>query len=119
MECLGVELRDLQRGLALFASLSQYFILAAINRLLAHMTDIGDIFDVQYLKATILEVAAYPVGHGKGAQVANVDVPVDGGPHEYILMLPGSIGTISSMLRDRVLYILIMRRVTFHDLTTL
>src|SRR5205823_2473936 len=33
----------------------------------------------------------------------------------YILILPGSIGTISSMLRDRVLYILIMPGMTFHD----
>src|SRR2546423_14478155 len=79
MECLGVELRDLQRGLALFARLGQYFILATLDRLLAHTTDIGDIFDVQYLKATILEVAAHPVGHGKGAQVANVDVPGEDG----------------------------------------
>src|SRR5436305_7329741 len=79
MECLGIELRDLQRGLALFASLGQYFILAAIDRLLAHVTDIGDIFDVQHLKATILEVAPYPVGHGKGAQVADVDIAVDSG----------------------------------------
>src|SRR6266566_2308463 len=78
MECFGIELRDLQRGLALFASLGQYFILAAIHHLLAHMTDIGDIFDVQYLKATILEVAAYPVGHGKCAQVADVNEAVDG-----------------------------------------
>src|ERR1051326_2360908 len=79
MECLGVKLRDLQRGLALLAGLGQHFILAAINHLLAHMTHIGDIFDVQYLEATIFEIAAYPVGHGKGAQVANVNVPVDGG----------------------------------------
>src|SRR5947199_9514617 len=77
MECFGIELRDLQRGLALFASLGQYFILAAIHHLLAHMTHIGNIFDVQYLKATILEVAAYPVGHGKCAQVADVDVAVN------------------------------------------
>src|SRR2546422_256189 len=78
MECFGIELRDLQRGLALFASLGQYFILAAILHLLAHMTDIGDIFDVHYLKATILEVAAYPVGHSKCTQVADMNEAVDG-----------------------------------------
>src|SRR5437763_2914644 len=77
MECFGIELSDLQGCLALFASLGQYFILAAIHRLLAHMTHIGDIFDVQYLKATILEVAAYPVGHSKCAQVADVNEAVD------------------------------------------
>src|SRR5437016_2680868 len=43
------------------------------------MADIGNIFDVQNLKTAIGEGAAEPVGHGKGTQVADMNITIDRG----------------------------------------
>src|SRR5215468_6951358 len=43
------------------------------------MAHIGNIFNMQHLKATVLESAAQPVGHGECTQVANMNVAVNGG----------------------------------------
>ena len=79
VEGLGIELRDLQRRFPLFSRLRHQFILPAVQHLLSHMTNIGNIFDVQNLKASIFESTADPVGHRKRAQVANMDEAVHSG----------------------------------------
>ena len=53
-------------------------VLAAVEQLLPHVTDVGDVLDVLDLEAARCEVAAQPVGHEVRAQVADVDVAVDG-----------------------------------------
>jgi hypothetical protein len=79
MEGLGIELRDLGGGLALFAGLGDQLILTAIQYLHAHMADVGDVLDVQHLETSVLEEPAQPVGHGESTQVADMDIAVDGG----------------------------------------
>ena len=48
------------------------------EQLLPHMTDIGDIFHMQDVVTTILKGAPNPVSHGKGTQVANMDIAIHG-----------------------------------------
>src|SRR5690348_7924543 len=79
VKCVGVELRDLQRRFALFTRLSDHFVLSTIYHLLPHMPHIGNIFDMQYLNATILKSTAYPVSQRERAQIADVNIAVDGG----------------------------------------
>jgi hypothetical protein len=43
------------------------------------MTNIGNIFNVQYLKASIFEGTAHPIGHRKRAQVTYMDEAVHSG----------------------------------------
>src|SRR5579859_8126788 len=79
MECFSIILRDLQRCFPLFARLRHQLIIPAIQHLLPHMTDICNIFDVQNPQSPIFKGTAQPIGHSKRAQIANMNIAIDGG----------------------------------------
>src|SRR5579883_1760003 len=79
MESICIKLGNLGGCLAFFASLSDNFVFSPVKHLLAHMSYIGNVLDMLYAHTTIFKDSPQPVGHGKCAQIANVNVAVNSG----------------------------------------
>ena len=76
----GVVRRDLFRRFVLQARRHQHLVFAAVECVIGQVADVGDVHDLLGPVAEVLEAAPEQVGQHEGAQVADVDVPVDGGP---------------------------------------
>ena len=80
METLFVPGRDLHRRLALRERGRDDLVLAAVDDVLTHVADIGDVLHVCDAPADVLERAAQPVRQEIGAKVAQMDRAIHGGP---------------------------------------
>ncbi len=92
METRLIELGDLLRGLPLGERGGDDLVLATLDGVLAHVTDVGDVFHRDHGVAEILERPADPVRKQVGPQISEVSRPVDGrtaGIHPH---LAGSLG---------------------------
>src|SRR6266700_295020 len=78
VECFGIELSDLQRCFTFFTRLSEHLVLTAIYHFLPHVTDVGNIFNMQHLEAAIFKGTSQPIGHGECAQIADMNITIDG-----------------------------------------
>ena len=92
METRLIELGDLLRGLPLGERGSNHLVLATLDRVLAHVTDVGDVLHRDDGVAEVLERPADPVRKQVGAQISEMGGPVDSraaGVHPH---LAGSLG---------------------------
>ena len=69
---------DLLRRLVLEPCRDEHLVLAAVERVVGEMPDVGDVHNLLGLVAEIFEAAAQKVGQHERAQVADVHVSVDG-----------------------------------------
>ena len=87
METDLVELGDLLGGLPLGESRRDDLVLASIDRVLAHVADVGDVLYRDDRVAKMLERPADPVREQVGTQIPEVGRPVDGraaGVHAHL-----------------------------------
>ena len=76
-ECRLVELRDLHRGLALRECRRDDLVLAAVDGVLPHVPDVGDVLDGDDAVSEELERAPEPIGEQIRAKIPDVDGSVD------------------------------------------
>ncbi len=74
----GVVRGDLRGRFVLQASRDEHLVLAAIERVVCEVTNIGDVHHLFGLVAEIFEAPAQEVRQHEGAQVSHVDVAVHG-----------------------------------------
>ena len=92
MEARLIKLGDLLRGLSLGERGRDDLVLASLDRVLAHVTDVGDVLHRDDGVAEILERPAYPVRKQVGTQISEVGRPVDGRAARVHPHLAGSLG---------------------------
>ncbi len=77
-ERLRVVSGDLFGRLALEPSRDQHLVLAAVEGVIGEMADVRDVHHLLGLVAQVFEAPAQQVGEHERAQVADVDIPIDG-----------------------------------------
>jgi hypothetical protein len=93
MECGLVGVGDLGRGLVLEAGGDQHPVLAAIEALVAHVPDVGDVLDVEDGHAVVQDDAPDEIREQEGPEVADMGVAIDRRP-AGVHPQPGAVGRL-------------------------